>query len=368
MKRKKLIAFAVTVTIFATSVLVLNKMSDNNSEEIIYSTENYRITNLSDSKPYAIFGEDTPMLMTKCEEEGTHQLTVDGFGADRMALKLVLDTKTGLVEVSDANGNIVSSKTLNEQEMARWFGVDPLAEKYSSLSPYAYCNNNPVKYIDPNGMYFTDSMEEMINMIMGNVNSMYSSYEQREQRLLGKLGGDISDRKRNRLMNRLSNVNSNMMELDNMKFEIGLMRESSQGYDFLINNSRNTSEFEVASLEFKDGLVSIMLPSKSMGLFAHELKHAYQFETGNLSIQKTISDVSFYDKSDEVEAYNRGAMLGGNKYGINNLPRGYNRLPNGPLNANSNPKLVRLMGQANFTDYIRNNAKMQFRYGGVTYY
>lgn len=151
MKRKKLIAFAVTVTIFATSVLVLNKMSDKNSEEIIYSTKNYRITNLSDSKPYAIFGEDTPMLMTKHEEEGTHQLTVDGFGADGMALKLVLDTKTGLIEVSDANGNIVSSKTLSEQEMARWFGVDPLAEKYSSLSPYNYCANNPTNAVDVDG-------------------------------------------------------------------------------------------------------------------------------------------------------------------------------------------------------------------------
>ena len=29
--------------------------------------------------------------------------------------------------------------------------MDPLAEKYPSISPYAYCNWNPVKYIDPEG-------------------------------------------------------------------------------------------------------------------------------------------------------------------------------------------------------------------------
>jgi hypothetical protein len=29
--------------------------------------------------------------------------------------------------------------------------VDPHAEKYYSISPYAYCMNNPVKYIDPDG-------------------------------------------------------------------------------------------------------------------------------------------------------------------------------------------------------------------------
>lgn len=29
--------------------------------------------------------------------------------------------------------------------------MDPLAEKYYSVSPYAWCGNNPVKYIDPDG-------------------------------------------------------------------------------------------------------------------------------------------------------------------------------------------------------------------------
>lgn len=29
--------------------------------------------------------------------------------------------------------------------------IDPLCEKYYSISPYAYCMNNPVKYIDPDG-------------------------------------------------------------------------------------------------------------------------------------------------------------------------------------------------------------------------
>jgi hypothetical protein len=30
--------------------------------------------------------------------------------------------------------------------------IDPLAEKYYSVSPYAYCLNNPVRYLDPTGM------------------------------------------------------------------------------------------------------------------------------------------------------------------------------------------------------------------------
>ena len=35
-------------------------------------------------------------------------------------------------------------------DLAQWTSVDPLAEKYYHLSPYAYCANNPVRFIDEN--------------------------------------------------------------------------------------------------------------------------------------------------------------------------------------------------------------------------
>ena len=31
---------------------------------------------------------------------------------------------------------------------------DPLAEKYYNISPYAYCANNPVNFVDPDGNTF----------------------------------------------------------------------------------------------------------------------------------------------------------------------------------------------------------------------
>ncbi|MGL5787761.1 MAG: RHS repeat-associated core domain-containing protein, partial [Bacteroidales bacterium] len=38
-----------------------------------------------------------------------------------------------------------------EPVLSRFTTMDPLAEKYYSISPYAYCAGNPVMYVDPDG-------------------------------------------------------------------------------------------------------------------------------------------------------------------------------------------------------------------------
>ena len=44
----------------------------------------------------------------------------------------------------------------------RWLTVDPLAEKYYSSSPYAFCNNNPVNFVDPDGRRWVNSFGQVI--------------------------------------------------------------------------------------------------------------------------------------------------------------------------------------------------------------
>ena len=53
-----------------------------------------------------------------------------------------LDQETGLYYYGARYMNPVTSL---------WYGVDPLAEKYPNMSSYAYCVNNPINAIDPDG-------------------------------------------------------------------------------------------------------------------------------------------------------------------------------------------------------------------------
>lgn len=43
--------------------------------------------------------------------------------------------------------------------MTMWLSVDPMADKYPSISPYAYCAWNPVKLVDPDGNDWVENKE-----------------------------------------------------------------------------------------------------------------------------------------------------------------------------------------------------------------
>ena len=42
-----------------------------------------------------------------------------------------------------------------------WLSVDPMSDKYPSMSPYNYCANNPVILVDPDGRDYETVIDEI---------------------------------------------------------------------------------------------------------------------------------------------------------------------------------------------------------------
>ena len=62
--------------------------------------------------------------------------------------------------------------------LRRWMTPDPLSEKYYGVSPYAFCNNNPVNFVDPDGDFpllsnfagaFVSAGVEYGSQVIGNI-------------------------------------------------------------------------------------------------------------------------------------------------------------------------------------------------------
>ena len=52
--------------------------------------------------------------------------------------------------------------------LGRWHSVDPLAEKYLGTSTYAFSGNNPIKFVDPNGMWYDDYYSRLNGKYLGS--------------------------------------------------------------------------------------------------------------------------------------------------------------------------------------------------------
>lgn len=58
----------------------------------------------------------------------------------------------------------IDNKDLGKEQPARWLSIDPMADKYPEWSPYNYTLNNPLVYVDPNGMW-TATYDEDGNVV-----------------------------------------------------------------------------------------------------------------------------------------------------------------------------------------------------------
>ena len=160
-----------------------------------------------------------------------------------------------------------------------FLSVDPMSDKYPSLSPYAYCAWNPVKLVDPNG------------------DSIVISGTQEQQQELAKLVDEF----KTRLPGKYDKLNNS-----SHTYNIQFTETNVDGSGGCFTYNYKTGQYDVGIGLGKSDFSNIEI-------MAHELRHAEQFEDGYLGfiVELKTGKVSpyAYDVIDEIEAAEQAELF-----------------------------------------------------------
>jgi RHS repeat-associated protein len=227
--------------------------------------------------------------------------------------------------------------------IGRFQRLDRFSEKYFELTPYGYAGNNPILFNDIQG----DSIgvgKDLFNKFRDNVNDrknkILNNRQSRIDKALSKGKTDKANNLQAKFARRDEKEGSEMSVLNSTLSELNQLESSSQVYN-LYENSSNVGADADGNVTYNTSSHEVNINSKgafSMGVFAHELKHAFQFETGYLSFGANgINGGALYDLTDEFEAFDRGAFFGGRNLSRSEISSIYGArgVPAGPLSMNT---------------------------------
>jgi RHS repeat-associated protein len=87
--------------------------------------------------------------------------------------------------VRKESGNYYYEQRYYNPKKGTFESRDQLFEKYFFMSPYAYCANNPLKYIDPDGRRIRGASVKLCIYVYSNANQRTSNGEMEQINLLG---------------------------------------------------------------------------------------------------------------------------------------------------------------------------------------
>ena len=192
---------------------------------------------------------------------------------------------TGKERDEETGYGYFGARYMDYELMTMWLSVDPMADKYPSISPYAYCAWNPVKLVDPDGRKWKDaadsavaagirlSVSKRISEIESSINNCQQEIDKR------KVKGKSVDKQNFRL----SDLQNQKLLLEDFVKGIDQLGESE---DVVFSFNPTRGDYHEVSLFMSDEY-SINYQSGNDGNLVHETTHAIQvFRMGYCSAKK----------------------------------------------------------------------------------
>ena len=102
---------------------------------------------------------------------------------------------TGKEKDEETGYGYFGARYMDHELMTSWLSVDPMADKYPSISPYAYCAWNPVKLVDPDGREVLDDwVKKSDGTIYWDPSAKGQSSTKQGETYLGKRGSTYDSR------------------------------------------------------------------------------------------------------------------------------------------------------------------------------
>ena len=179
-----------------------------------------------------------------------------------------------------------------------WMSVDPAADRYPNISPYTYCANNPMIYIDPTGMYIEKGSQKEWKRRKSDVTSQRDYLQKQVDKLTAK--AEAKGWSAEKLANKIGDKTERIASLNTSLGTMGTLESSSQGYGL-----SHTAEGENGgvTLNTKTNIIDIKFGSGNTANFVHEMTHAGQFEAGDMAFDSKTGMTLAQDVYDEVAAY-----------------------------------------------------------------
>ena len=125
----------------------LNRVQSEKEEKDFYGLKGANITasQANTKNPFADYGYDKSIMIRTASETVFEEFfdLEDTVELGNVYFNIRTNNITGFISAEKLKNEIAVDLIA--------ISIDPKAEKYWWISPYAYCLNNPIKYIDPNG-------------------------------------------------------------------------------------------------------------------------------------------------------------------------------------------------------------------------